>query len=87
MNTTTSHYACIGPVRGECGTKHRSREAAEAHCDKDHRAVRNLPGGTSYSDRAVWLVDSEGRYHRPDAMIAGRFAEVGITHGQLMGWS
>jgi hypothetical protein len=50
-------YTCQGSVRGDCGIKHRTREAAEAHCEADRQSVRKLNSSgsltRSYSDREV----------------------------------
>ena len=60
-------YTCEGSVRGKCGIIHRTRAAAEAHCDADHRACRALNGSgsltQSYSDRRVVPMDDEAKAH------------------------
>ena len=45
-----TYYTGEGSVRGECGHRHETREAAEACCDRDGRGCRAVGG---YSDRAV----------------------------------
>jgi hypothetical protein len=52
------YFVARGPVRGDCGHKHRTHEAAEACADKDARACRSLGGG-AYSDRVVVEVARE----------------------------
>ena len=44
------YYRCEGDVRGSCGVRHRTLEAAARCCARDQRACR---GATSsgYSDR------------------------------------
>lgn len=58
-------YECYGSVRGSCGVVHRSREAAERHCQEDHAAIRRrypLTFPTSaYSDRSPRALDDEAR--------------------------
>jgi len=46
----TEHWRCTGPVRGWCGTKHRTPEAAARCCRRDQRDCARLRG---YSDRLV----------------------------------
>ena len=54
-------YTTIGDVRGCCGHKHRSIEAAKACIEKDHRGC-NKQGG--YSDRTVYRVSDDGSIER-----------------------
>lgn len=42
------YWAAIGPVRGWCGHKHRSEEAAQRCASSDHQGCRTQGG---YSDR------------------------------------
>jgi len=46
-----TYWTCVGAVRGKCGVKHRSLDAAMACCMKDHRSVQRYFGKTAYSDR------------------------------------
>ena len=55
-------FEAWGPVRGGCGHRHRSPEAAEKCRQKDIRALRSL-GGRAYSDRTVWAAEAD--YLRP----------------------
>lgn len=57
---TITHYTCGTPrcVRGECGVKHATLEAAQRCCDRDQ-------GG--YSDRSPVAVYSDGSRGTPDA--------------------
>lgn len=48
MNT---YWTCEGSVRGECGKRHRTEDAAVAHCREDDRAVKRGHGSSAYSDR------------------------------------
>lgn len=56
MNTAKyTYWTCVGSVRGCCGVKHRTLEAAEKHCDQDAAAIRRAYPSTfptrAYSDR------------------------------------
>ncbi len=57
----TTKWSCSGSVRGSCGITHRSFKAAQACCDKDHRAVtKGQWSGAltrAYSDRAPYPID------------------------------
>lgn len=44
-------WTCEGSVRGSCGTRHRTEEAAARHCRDDDRMVKRGHGRTAYSDR------------------------------------
>ena len=83
------HYICFGPVRGECGVKHRTPGAAHRHLLRDIAACLSIPGGHHYSDRNVWMVTAtntpEPRYHHAHPDRPG-FAEVGSTWREIMGW-
>jgi len=59
MNT---FYIAHGSVRGSCGHKHRTIDAAEACRGRDAQLCHNLGGG-AYSDRSVMAV--EDGYRRP----------------------
>ena len=56
---TALYYTASGPVRGDCGHRHRTPEAAGACLGRDARACASLPGGRSYSDREVRRSDGE----------------------------
>lgn len=47
----STYWTCEGSVRGECGTRHRTVDAATAHCREDDRDVKRGHGETAYSDR------------------------------------
>ena len=47
---STTHYTTRGSVRGGCGHKHRTEEAAERCAERDHRDCAAAGG---YSDRKV----------------------------------
>ena len=49
-------YTCIGSVRGECGRKHRTIEAA-VRCTRKDRHACFAQGGGAYSDRCVYRED------------------------------
>ena len=49
---TGDHYRCVGSVRGWCGHKHRSLDAA-VRCRRGDDNGCALQGG--YSDRVVYL--------------------------------
>ena len=51
---TGDHYRCVGNVRGWCGVRHRSWEAALRCCEEDSKGCCRQGG---YSDRSVWLYD------------------------------
>jgi len=56
-------YIARGNVRGDCGHRHRTVEAAERCAEQDRRAIRRLPSspyGAPYSDRRVVAVDERG---------------------------
>lgn len=55
-------YVAHGSVRGNCGHKHRTIDAAEACCERDASQCLSLGGG-AYSDRSVMAV--EDGYRRP----------------------
>ena len=46
-----TYWTCEGSVRGECGKRHRTEDAAVAHCREDDRAVKRGHGSSAYSDR------------------------------------
>jgi hypothetical protein len=48
------YWVCSGPVRGNCGRRHRSESSARACCKRDAAAIRCSAycGSGSYSDRA-----------------------------------
>jgi len=46
-----AYYTCRGSVRGACGVRHRTRETAQACCDRDGRGCRAGHGRAAYSDR------------------------------------
>lgn len=48
--TMNTYYTTEGPIRGSCGHRHRSREAAERCLDEDRKGCRSQGG---YSDRSV----------------------------------
>lgn len=52
------HYECIGSVRGWCGHKHTSLDAA-VRCQRSDRAGCARQGG--YSDRQIFVMDKQGR--------------------------
>ena len=58
---TNETYICKGSVRGECGHKHRTVEAAVACCARDQKAIRRAYPSTyptnAYSDRSVFRSD------------------------------
>lgn len=56
---TIHHYEAIGNVRGPCGHKHQTPDAAERCAEKDRRACKRL-SANSYSDRRPAAVDSYG---------------------------
>jgi len=55
--TTGTHLRCVGSVRGWCGHKHISLDAAK-HCLRSDQAGCQSAGG--YSDRSVYLYDDDG---------------------------
>jgi hypothetical protein len=55
---TTAYYTTDGSVRGDCGHKHRTVEAARRCLDKDQRGCSSQGG---YSDRRVVAVDTDGQ--------------------------
>ena len=53
MTTTTRTYHAVGDVRGSCGHRHQTKDAAQRCAGRDAAACARLPGGHSYSDRVV----------------------------------
>ena len=53
----TTVYTTIGSVRGCCGHRHKSREAAERCLAEDQRGCERQGG---YSDRVVVESDADG---------------------------
>lgn len=51
----SGYYTCSGTVRGDCGIKHRTPEAADRHARRDGKHCAAQGG---YSDRVV--VDQDG---------------------------
>jgi hypothetical protein len=67
MTTTTitiTHYTCVGSVRGACGVRHRTLEAASRCCGQDHRDVQRGHGRSAYSDRTPRVCLSDGSQRR-----------------------
>lgn len=56
-------------MRGSCGTRHRTEEAAAEHCRQDNRDVKRGHGSGSYSDRHPVEHDTPPR---PGAEIEAR---------------
>lgn len=50
-------YEARGHVRGPCGHRHRTLEAARACAERDRKACAALGGG-AYSDRSVYEVET-----------------------------
>lgn len=50
-------YTTEGPVRGTCGHRHRTPQAARRCAERDHRDVQRGHGPHAYSDRKVVRVD------------------------------
>lgn len=72
IHNDVAYWTAIGDVRGECGHKHRSYEAAAQCVERDRRAIRRAypytsPYGRSYSDRLVYAVLRDGRTVAVDA--------------------
>ena len=65
------YYFCTGPVMGGCGMRHRTREAAERHIERESRQIARMPGNSSgsltrsYSDRQVVEVLADNPVRRP----------------------
>lgn len=62
------YYIAYGSVRGSCGHKHKTREAAEKCAERDAKAIRRLYPSTfptrAYSDRSA-VVKIEGGSNGP----------------------
>jgi hypothetical protein len=54
----TKAYTCHGDVRGFCGVRHKTAEAAQDHCDRDMASVKRGHGSDAYSDRSVVDADT-----------------------------
>ena len=54
------YWVTEGPVRGGCGHKHRSEDAAAACIQRDNRNVKKGGGPRAYSDRVVVAVEGPG---------------------------
>ena len=52
-----THYRCVGSVRGWCGTRHRSRDAAVRCLGRDRSGCESQGG---YSDRDIYIYDETG---------------------------
>jgi hypothetical protein len=52
-----TYYTCIGDVRLGCGIKHKTKEAAQKCCSKDHKACKKHGDG-GYSDRFVVEIEA-----------------------------
>lgn len=50
QKTEKPYWTCSGSVRGCCGKKHHSREAADSHISQDNRGCATQGG---YSDRHI----------------------------------
>lgn len=59
-------YECVGPVRGRCGVRHGTIEAAWRHCEQDTRDIWRGHGSLAYSDRRPV---PDGEQHRVDGLI------------------
>jgi len=61
---TTPYYRAWGPVRGDCGHRHQTAEAAQRCVDRDHASIRRAYPSTyptrTYSDRDVQRMDADG---------------------------
>lgn len=55
-----TYYAAAGPVRGFCGHKHRTPDAARGCVLRDNLGVKRGNGPASYSDRRVVVVVVDG---------------------------
>ncbi len=60
--TTGSHFRCVGSIRGWCGVKHRSIDAA-GRCLREDQSGCQSRGG--YSDRSVYIYDGDGHRQGP----------------------
>lgn len=58
-------YTTYGDVRGGCGHRHSTREAAERCLSRDQRGCK-CQGG--YSDRSVVYVDDDGVLYYDEEM-------------------
>lgn len=74
-----THYYCRGQVRGACGHRHATYDAAAACLDED-RAGCAMQGG--YSDRRIVRVGPRPHYdHRYDPMDGDdRCRRCGVDH-------
>ena len=55
-----SYYTTIGPVRGECGHRHKSYRNAASCVRRDNAAVKLGYGEQAYSDRRVYRLGEDG---------------------------
>lgn len=58
MARQDTRYHGIGPVRGSCGHRHTTIQAAHRCIMRDGRVCKRLGGG-AYSDRTVERLDGE----------------------------
>ena len=65
---TLAYFTTEGSVRGACGHKHRTYDAAEKCIARDQHGCASQGG---YSDRHVVAVDSDGSTRRPTESEAG----------------
>lgn len=56
------YFTCVGSVRGECGHKHATYDAAQRCNDRDQNGCASQGG---YSDRKIVAVDSDGSRREP----------------------
>lgn len=64
MTETKTIYTTYGSVRGCCGHRHRTPEAAQACIDRDQRGCASQGG---YSDRSIATVGPNGYLYRDEA--------------------
>jgi hypothetical protein len=62
------YFTCEGSVRGPCGHKHGTHDAAQRCIDRDQYGCASQGG---YSDRHVVAVDSDGSRRQPTEAEAG----------------
>lgn len=60
--TTGTHFRCVGSVRGWCGHKHRSIDAAIRCLQEDRAGCESQRG---YSDRDIYLYANDGERQGP----------------------
>ena len=58
------YYTCKGDIRGNCGKKHYYTHTANKCCLKDDLNCKISNGIMAYSDRIIWMIDTDRNIER-----------------------